>query len=211
MTEFAPEIVPVNIGDELYFENKLAFCNDILKLDITVPPRRKERQHFHKERYCIVLYLKKLVSAQLVSFPFGIKKNEFPDFVLFKPDNTSIGIEVSEITKESYQQSLSQIPDNNKFEPIFLSKFSNSKNEDPSFINSGWVGDTVEHEWANLSAKIIIKKTLLLNKHYQNSFPIKDSLDLSLSFFHRYMLFFPYKNHFELFSLQNQHKHKSFP
>ena len=87
----------VNIGDELYFENKLAFCNDILKLDITVPPRRKERQHFHKERYCIVLYLKKLVSAQLVSFPFGIKKNEFPDFVLFKPDNTSIGIEVSEI------------------------------------------------------------------------------------------------------------------
>ena len=155
-------------GDSLCFHTESEFQSTIATLELTVPTRNEGRKSFHRERSCLVMFLKALVSHCSIEFPFCVRKTEGPDFLLTVKENTHIGIEHRDITSQSYQQHLSESASKPSGEIVSLDRFKLG-GEPVSEINAGWIGDEVEMEWARLASDAIRDKTNLMNKpHFQN-------------------------------------------
>jgi hypothetical protein len=155
-------------GDSLCFQTESEFQSIIATLQLTVPARNEGRKSFHRERTCLVMYLKELVAHSRIDFPFCVRKTESPDFLLTVNDEIQIGIEHRDITSQRFQQHLSESANGPSGQIVWLDRFK-ATGEPTSELNTGWVGDEVEREWAQLALDAIRDKTHLLNKgHFQN-------------------------------------------
>jgi hypothetical protein len=153
-------------GDYLTFKNQNDFALKLSQIDTNVPADSKKRKSYHRERACIVPYLKALVKASRINFPFTICKSERPDFIISLNDLKKIGIEHRDITTKKYQQYLHS--DQQSDQDEFLDKFKIGGYQN-DICNSGWVGDEVEQEWALITLKAIEDKLILHNKgHIQD-------------------------------------------
>jgi len=150
-------------GDSLCFQSQREFESGVETLDTSVPSRTEGRKSFHRERACLVMFLKALVASSQIDFPFCVRKSESPDFVLTIRETREIGIEHRDITSQGYQKHLSESANKPADDPVWLDQFK-SGGPPTSLVNAGWVGDEVEREWAQLALEAIRRKLELLNK-----------------------------------------------
>jgi hypothetical protein len=96
-------------GDELSFGSAGALMRQLGEIDFSVPRRTEGRRSHHRERYCIVRYLTALARSSLLEFPLRVKKWESPDFLVYRPDGTVSGIEITEAGTERAQRAATQL------------------------------------------------------------------------------------------------------
>lgn len=129
------------------------------KLDIEVPPRSEGRTTEQVERYAFAYLLSTLNERGKVSFPFSAAQEDRPDFVV-KNGTTEIGIEHTEAVSQNEAHKAVLRDRHGDSGVHFLAHASTSDRrksakkllqeieaDEPS---EGWVGDSVEKEWAEV-------------------------------------------------------------
>lgn len=77
-------------------------------IDITVPGRKTgDRRPEHRERYCIVHYLRTLERNGLIQFPFQISKGESPDFRI-QMGSRPFGVEHADAGSAEHQRAMTE-------------------------------------------------------------------------------------------------------
>lgn len=137
------------------------------QLDISVPPRTKERTTEQCERWSICRFLASFSDSELLPFPINLVHRDKPDFLL-ELDQQKVGIEVTEAIHENaaaidaYRKNKGidgvfsvkrHLPENAKLRGAELRREASSN--DPG---DGWAGDSVEHEWAGAMKNSVIGK-----------------------------------------------------
>lgn len=133
-----------------------------------VPDRKQGRRSEHRERYCIVHYLRTLGRNGLVEFPFKIQKGESPDFriemgaQLFGLEHADAGDEkfqkmVTELEKAPPGSYLEKAPPGEKGHRV---RKPGEPSQDP-----GYIGDEPEEQWTAEVLEAIKEKTQLLPKY----------------------------------------------
>lgn len=95
--------------DEITFTDKDDLIYKFSQIDCTVPPREDGRKTFHVERESLKIYMVKLADMDKLNYPFKITKYETPDFIITRVSKSTIGLEQTEATTESRQQTFAQI------------------------------------------------------------------------------------------------------
>jgi hypothetical protein len=77
------------------------------QVDTEVPRRTQGRRQHHRERYCIVHYLRTLERNALLAFPFRVSREKppAPDFMI-EMDSEVIGLEVTEAGTPEFQRAV---------------------------------------------------------------------------------------------------------
>lgn len=78
------------------------------QIDVTVPRRSERRRSGHRERYCIVHYLRALERNGLLDFPFQVARDESPDF-LIAAGSKRFGLEVTDAGAPEFQQAATEL------------------------------------------------------------------------------------------------------
>ena len=133
-------------------------------------PSRTERQTWQRERWQIHDFLKYLESVNCLLVPLTLRKREKPDFrlslrsrgggicqLIFDPQHSGpieIGIECSEVIDQSEAKQLTWEETQIETEPVLLR-------------GDGYVGDSIEEEFATLVSSCVQKKHELLVKGYR--------------------------------------------
>ena len=165
-----------NYGNTLFFANANDFDKKISRIDVTVPPRTAGRTAHHRERYCIVKYLRQLNTQNLLRFPFELSKEESPDFVLRFQSGQSIGIEHTDFGSEQYQRALDSLerePANTSIKFSDFDKPNDLRDVRVAFVRpgeklsgAGWEGNKPEEQWVELLNQRILAKTEKLNRDH---------------------------------------------
>jgi predicted nucleotidyltransferase len=129
----------------------------LARVDATVPPRTGGRRIEHRERYCIVHYLRTLERHGLLKFPFRISKVDQggPDFPI-EMGSQSLGLEVTEAGSEENQRAmtaLEEAPRGSVLEGTVVRK------PGEPLQDRGHVGDEPERHWTEDVLVSIRKKT----------------------------------------------------
>jgi hypothetical protein len=69
-------------GDEIQFHDAADLERKWRGIDLSVPGRTEGRKSYHRERYCLALYLRTLAHHSLLPLPIRVVKGEAPDFLL---------------------------------------------------------------------------------------------------------------------------------
>lgn len=152
--------------------DRISLLTQLGQIDISVPPRGRERKTEHTERWSICRLLATLAWEHKLSFPCIVKKSECPDYCV-KSDRT-IGIEITEAVKEDLARAHA-LPKPSKDGVIDLSLFRwrdrrktldelRSIVSETKLIGPGWSGDAPEKEFADAIADRIEDKTVRLNQ-----------------------------------------------
>lgn len=78
------------------------------QIDVTVPRRTEGRRAEHRERYCIVHYLRTLEHNGLLEFPIQVTKGESPDFVI-EANSGRFGLEVTDAGGPAFQRAATDL------------------------------------------------------------------------------------------------------
>ena len=131
------------------------------QLETTVPRRTEGRTSEHRERYCIVHYLRTLERNGLVEFPFKITKGESPDFRV-ETGCQLFGLEHADAGNEEFQAAVThweKAPEGSELEDHRIRK-PGEPSQDP-----GYIGDEPERLWTAEVLTAIQKKAELLPKY----------------------------------------------
>ena len=153
---FGPHGKTLSVRDRADFEAK------IRDVDHEVPGRTQGRTSVHRERYCILIWLRTIVRCSKIQFPFAISKCESPDFIIEHPAG-SMGLEHTDAGSQEYQRWLTEIekPPVPQLLPNEDGYVELLPNED------GYVGDQ-ERAWADDIKKAILnKQDKLKSEHFQ--------------------------------------------
>jgi hypothetical protein len=114
---------------------------------------------------CMALYVNALIQTEnpLIRWPLSILKDESPDFTLTLAGQTVIGVEHTTVTSTEYQQFRAQSLKHPVEETVWLDRFKLG-GAPTSEVNSGWVGNEVEREWATLAFQSVAEKLGKLNR-----------------------------------------------
>jgi hypothetical protein len=145
----------------------------LAQIDISVPKRGEGRTKNHVEQYAIAHLLSTLAAENVLSYPLNLAKRERPDFLL-TINAKKIGIELIEAVHpyqahktalrgkgygpDMYFISHHQPEDTEPEKPKMLHKKRIREIETNQPYN-GWIGDSVEKEWADAMLFFIEKKT----------------------------------------------------
>lgn len=162
---------------EYLFNNMEEIDSYLLKDEYDMPLRSEGRKSFHTEYYTLKYFLLETKSELFCDFPVKLHHKDKPDFRIFR-NNNSIGIEVTESIPEQLARAASLLekmgpeyillesdffgwdaPDRNNAEIIAIIEKSNKK-----LIGNGYVGNSIEINWANGLISCINNKTIKLNK-----------------------------------------------
>jgi hypothetical protein len=143
-----------------------------------VPPRGCGRTKDHVEAWTICHLLATLSRTACLHFPLRLQKGERPDFDI-ESHSGAIGVEITEAIPEDYAQAVAI--ENTKYperkaqvdEALFAWGSPKKSPQDihrlleksgDRFTGPGWVGDSVEREWATAVLETIRSKTAKLNE-----------------------------------------------
>ena len=131
--------------------------NLLQALDITVPPRTKERKKGHAECSAIAQLLSALSMTGDICCPIELRWRDRPDFLLLM-GNTSIGIEHTRAVtqNEAYKDAIREEGYGpNVYWATHAEPGGRTKKRDELILEieanipgNGWVGDAMEQEWA---------------------------------------------------------------
>lgn len=162
-------------GNEFTVGNRAQLAELLDTIDITVPQRSRGRTTEHRERYCIVKYLRHLGENHLLEFPLTVIKNQpghrSPDFIARSQPTGQIGIEHTDAAPESYQKAEAIM----ELEPnvVGLNVSYYAANPEISTIEDlkkgfiytggivkgrGWLNDEAERQWVDFIAAAIRAK-----------------------------------------------------
>lgn len=146
------------------------------KIPCDIPARGHGRTKEHTERWILRRMLATVSKVSLLNYPVALEKTERPDLILRTKKGT-IGIEVTEAVPSSYAQALSV---RNKHFPgaiidISLFKWGSAPRSGKEIramlkactqdlMGPGWIGDSVEKEWAEAIAAAVGTKARKLNE-----------------------------------------------
>lgn len=147
---------------------------DILtRTDITVPKRTEGRTKLHTEKYAVFYLLSTLLKENQLAFPLHLRKSERPDFVLSMA-GTRIGIEHTEAVAQDVAQTDALIEQGNGRRATLIQRnLPDEKKKryrdiieqlETSQIDEGWIGDSVENDWAIAMFYFAQKKEVVANK-----------------------------------------------
>jgi|TARA_B110000211_G_scaffold192920_1_gene220418 hypothetical protein len=157
--------------------------SQLLNLKVVVPPRGKGRTTEHCEQWQIYHLLIALLKINYCTIPFSLKKRERPDFEILNGES-SIGVEATEIISPDHARALT-LPEGKKESSVIdpsLFKWGHDKYDlndlreivsREKLTGSGWVGNSVEDEFAqSLLDTINIKHNKFINgfKRYNENF-----------------------------------------
>ncbi len=142
-----------------------------------VPPRGKGRTKQHVENWVLRHLLWTLANAtSLLTYPMSLRKGERPDLDA-ETARKRIGIEVIEAIPQRYAHAVAI---QNREYPATILDPSLFQYGDPamdtdhvrdllqqrgdSLIGPGWMGESVEQEWAARMALVVLHKTQMLNE-----------------------------------------------
>lgn len=138
-------------------ESKEFLLQTLSEMDISVPLRSEGRLSDHTERYAIAYMLATLAQEEKLNYPLTLTKSERPDFLLLFGEN-KIGIEHTEAISENVAQSdfLREKGHGHEFQFVRHSEPGEKKKKSKKLISElaenkagpGWMGDSVEREWA---------------------------------------------------------------
>jgi hypothetical protein len=141
-------------------------------INVKVPPRAEGRENDHVEIYSIVRLLGTLPRAS-IDFPLRLTKRERPDF-LVQCGARMIGVEHTEAisenaAKEAFLRSKGHGPDVHFVRSGSVDEPRKSSKQLIAEIEAdrsgpGWVGDSVEREWATAMAHFISQKVASANR-----------------------------------------------
>jgi hypothetical protein len=152
---------------------------DLLKklrrVDISVPPISQGRTKIHTERWTMYRVLVTFGDRQGFTYPMTISHKDKPDFRLEMPDRI-VGAEVTSAMPEVYGRALVLREKFYPNAPLELDHFrwggpklsskqilAILKESQKRLTGMGWVGDSVEREWADAIAGSYQAKTESLN------------------------------------------------
>lgn len=142
-----------------------------------VPPRGEGRTSQHIENWVLRNLLCTLANAtSLLSYPLAVKKGERPDLDAEVPSGC-VGIEVTEAIPQPYARAVAI---QNREYPTAILDSSLFQYGEPAIaadqvrcllqqagdrlIGPGWMGESVEQEWAARMALVVLHKTEMLNE-----------------------------------------------
>ncbi len=160
---------------------------DLLKqlrcTDISVPRISQGRAKLHTERWTMYRFLATFGDRLGFSYPIAIQHRDKPDFRIELPDR-DVGAEITSAMPEEYARALVLREKFHPNAPIELDHFRWDgprrttkeilkilKESQSRLTGMGWVGDSVEREWACAISAALRGKSMLLNskgfKRYQ--------------------------------------------
>jgi hypothetical protein len=110
---------------------------------ISVPGRTEPKDQFAEEMYCLRRYLYPLVDSGLVRFPFTVAKSETPDFILNRPQDVIVGLEVTKATRQEFEADLTRLDRKQKTKHYPSDPAAGAMD----LSVAGWVGNALETEW----------------------------------------------------------------
>ena len=132
---------------------------DVLaQMDATVPRRTEGCTKEHRERYCIVHYLRTLERNGLLGLPFKITKDERPDFRI-EMDSHLYGLELTEAGSEEHQRAMTE----QERVPGSALEGNSVRRPGEPLQNPPWFGDEPERLWTADVFEVVRKKTELLS------------------------------------------------
>lgn len=162
-------------GDEITFTHKDDLKYKFSQIDCTVPLRIKGRKAYHRERYCLKIYMEQLADTKIFKYPVTIRKHETPDFIITQKSQSTIGLEHTEATTEPFQQTSADFersPDGSLLEVGYFSdpnltreeykraiKKPGQKLDGPPSYGNAW-----EKEWTSIITTAFINKIIKLNR-----------------------------------------------
>lgn len=143
--------------DTIRADSSQELLNILGQMDISVPLRTEGRTDEHCERWSICRFLASFADSALLQFPLTLVHRDRPDFLL-EMGQSAVGIEVTEAVPEN-AAAIDAYRENKEVDgPFFLkrhlpgdSRLSGVDLRRKACANDpgdGWVGDSVEHEWA---------------------------------------------------------------
>lgn len=150
------------LGDRLAAESGAELRRLLGRVDTVVPARVEGRRAIHRERFCVVHYLRTLERNGLLRFPCEITKEERPDFRIAM-GSQHFGLEVTEAASETFQQATTELekaPPGSLLEGTVV-----RKPEEPQ--GRGFIGDEPERLWTEQVMKAVRKKTGQLSSYQE--------------------------------------------
>lgn len=149
----------------------------LAETDISVPRRSEGRTKTQMERYAIAHLFSACVGKDLFSYPLSLIQRERPDFLLTTA-TCQIGIEHTEAVPQNEAHKTALREKGNGPKEYFISqhqpgepkKYPNELMKEIEAIRAGggWVGDSVEREWAEAMFHFIEQKVAkLLNDGFE--------------------------------------------
>jgi len=147
----------------------------LARVDITVPPLSRGRTKDHTEQWSMFRFLSTYADSGMLHYPLELVHRDRPDYEL-RLNGKSCGVEVTASMPPQYAKAISVC---NRFcpdapiEPEFFTWDSPDRSEDEivailerskqSLHGMGWVGDSVERQWAHCINKSILNTVTRLN------------------------------------------------
>tara|TARA_B110000211_G_scaffold204320_1_gene237742 strand:- start:867 stop:1568 length:702 start_codon:yes stop_codon:yes gene_type:complete len=138
-------------------KSKKALLQSLSEMEIAVPERSGGRLSDHTEVYAIAYMLATLAREDKITYPFTLKKCERPDFLLLS-GGEKIGVEHTEAVSENVAQSdfLREKGYGHEVQFLRYSAHGEKRKKGKRLISEleendpgdGWMGDSVEREWA---------------------------------------------------------------
>jgi predicted nucleotidyltransferase len=128
----------------------------LARVDATVPPRTGGSRAEHRERYCIVHYLRTLERHGLLQFPFRIAKTERPDFELEMGSFRS-GLEVTDAGSEDDQRAATELERSSLGSFLDLES-SKVRSRREALEGRGFIGDEPQRLWTEYLLAAIRRK-----------------------------------------------------
>lgn len=166
--------------------NAISYIDLLKKLretDISVPAISRGRTKLHTERWTMYRFLATFGDSDRLTYPIAVKHQDRPDFCLEMADR-QVGVEVTSAMPENFARALvlrDKFYPNAPLEPDhfrwgiprlaskeILRILERSQNR---LTGMGWVGDSVEHEWAGAIAESCYTKSEVLNSNRFGEYP----------------------------------------
>lgn len=153
--------------------NESELLNALRKIDVQVPLRSEGRTTENVERYAIVHLLSTLAKESAITYPVTLVHRDKPDF-LFSMSQKRIGIEHTEAVPQNEAQKAFLREKGHGPDVHFVSRHKPGESEkkakqlikeiDADEAGDGWVGDSVELEWADAINHFVLEKKIKIAK-----------------------------------------------
>ncbi|NVJ67390.1 MAG: hypothetical protein HWE16_12960 [Gammaproteobacteria bacterium] len=198
------------MGNLFSARDSAELANLLIDADTHVPKRAEGRTKQHVEYYAITHLLSALLNTNHLSYPLELVQRERPDFLL-KINGYEVGIEHTEAIpqNEAHKAVLRDTVDSSS-DTYFISRHKPNEPKKSSkklieeihnnLPSSGWLGDSVEQDWAEaifyfVQRKINSLKKTGFDKFAQNWLLIYDNwplpsieYEISSQFLHKKLL-----------------------
>lgn len=161
------------VSDMLSANNESELLNALRGVDVQVPLRSEGRTTENVERYAIVHLLSTLAKESAITYPVTLVHRDKPDF-LFSMSQKRIGIEHTEAVPQNEAQKAFLREKGHGPDVHFVSRHKPGESEkkakqlikeiDADEAGDGWVGDSVEREWADAINHFVLEKKLKIAK-----------------------------------------------